>query len=77
MGSRPVLEKLNKEHGRPLTLTRRRTKQTMEDPDTYTILLPYTDFDFLDTDRRYYDIEFRIVRLLDYYKIADSGGFAF
>ena len=50
------------------TLTRRHTKQTKENPDTYTILSPYTDFDFLDTDCKYYDIEFRIVRFL-----ADDG----
>ena len=48
------------------TLTRRHTKQTKENPDTYTILSPYTDFDLLDTDHKYYDIEFRIVRLLIY-----------
>lgn len=46
------------------TLTRRHTKETLGNPDTYTILQPATDFDFLDEDRRYYDIEFRIVRIL-------------
>ena len=44
------------------TLTRRHTKQAKENPDTYTILSPYTDFDFLDAGCRYYDIGFRIVR---------------
>ena len=30
---------------------------------TYTILQPSTDFDFLDENCMYYDIEFRIVRI--------------
>ena len=46
------------------TLTRRHTKETLGNPDTYTILQPSTDFDFLDEDCMYYDIEFRIVRIL-------------
>ena len=44
------------------TLTRRHTKETLGNPDTYTILQPHTDFDFLD-ECYYYDIEFRIVRI--------------
>lgn len=43
------------------TLTRRHTKETMGHPEIYTILPPYTDFDFLD-DCQYFDISFRIVR---------------
>ena len=30
------------------TLTRRHTKETLGNPNTYTILQPSTDFDFLD-----------------------------
>lgn len=45
------------------TLTRRHTKETLGNPDTYTILQPSTDFDFLDENCTYYDIEFRIVRI--------------
>ena len=45
------------------TLTRRHTKETLGNPDTYTILQPSTDFDFLDENCMYYDIEFRIVRV--------------
>lgn len=45
------------------TLTRRHTKETVGDPDIYTILQPSTDFDFLDEKCRYYDISFRIVRI--------------
>lgn len=45
------------------TLTRRHTKETLGNPDTYTILQPSTDFDFLDECRLYFDIEFRIVRI--------------
>lgn len=43
------------------TLTRRHPKTTLNHPETYTILPPKTDFDFLDTCQ-YYDISFRIVR---------------
>ena len=43
-------------------LTRRHTKETKENPNTYTILSPYTDFDFLDEDNKYYPTSFRIVR---------------
>lgn len=46
------------------TLTRRHTKLTMGNPNTYTILQAVSDFDYLDQDHRYYDIEFRIVRFL-------------
>ena len=46
------------------TLTRRHTKKTLGNPDTYTILQPVTDFDFFDDNCIYYDIEFRIVRIL-------------
>ena len=46
------------------TLTKRHTKNTKENPDIYTILPYYTDFDFLDENCPYYDIEFRIVRFL-------------
>ena len=45
------------------TLTRRHTKETLGNPNTYTILQPSTDFDFLDENCMYYDIEFRIVRV--------------
>ena len=45
------------------TLTRRHTKETLGNPNTYTILQPSTDFDFLDENCMYYDIEFRIVRI--------------
>lgn len=45
------------------TLTRRHTKETLGNPDTYTILQPSTDFDFLDDNCSYYGIEFRIVRI--------------
>ena len=45
------------------TLTRRHTKETLGNPNTYTILQPSTDFDFLDENCIYYDIEFRIVRI--------------
>ena len=45
------------------TLTRRHTKETLGNPNTYTILQPSTDFDFLDENCIYYDIEFRIVRV--------------
>ena len=44
------------------TLTRRHTKETMSNPETYTILPPKTDFDFLDKTAQYYKIYFRIVR---------------
>lgn len=43
-------------------LTRRHTKETLGSPETYTILAPTTDFDFLDKDHLYYPISFRIVR---------------
>ena len=46
------------------TLTRRPTKETLGNPNTYTILQLITDFDFFDNDCTYYDIEFRIVRIL-------------
>ena len=45
------------------TLTRRHTKETLGNPNSYTILQPSTDFDFLDENCMYYDIEFRIVRV--------------
>lgn len=46
------------------TLTRCHTKETLGNPDTYTILQPVTDFDFFNDNCIYYDIEFRIVRIL-------------
>lgn len=46
------------------TLTRRHTKETLGNPNAYTILQSVTDFDFLDENCLYYDIEFRIVRIL-------------
>lgn len=46
------------------TLTRRHTKETLGDPDTYTILQPGTDFDFLDDPCKYCPVSFRIVRFL-------------
>lgn len=42
-------------------LTKRRTKETLGDINTYTVLPYYTDFDFFDEDMMY-DIEVRIVR---------------
>ena len=45
------------------TLTRRHTKETVGNPDIYTILQPSTDFDFPDEKCRYYDISSRIVRI--------------
>ena len=45
------------------TLTRRHTKEPLGNPETYIILQPSTDFDFLDECCPYYDIEFRIVRI--------------
>lgn len=45
------------------TLTRRHTKETLCNPNIYTVLQPYTDFDFLDESCLYYDIEFRIARI--------------
>ena len=42
-------------------LTRRHTKETISNPDTYTILAPGTDFDFLDSTNTTYPIRFRIV----------------
>lgn len=47
-----------------ITLTRRHTKTTEGNPDIYTILHGYTDFDFIDETSPFYDIEFRIVRFL-------------
>lgn len=46
------------------TLTRHHTKKALGEPNTYTILQPATDFDFLDEYCAEYDIEFRIVRIL-------------
>lgn len=46
------------------TLTRRHTKETLGNPDIYTIIQPATDFDFLNENCTCYDIEFRIVRIL-------------
>ena len=54
------------------TLTRRHTKETLGNPDTYTILQPSTDFDFLDENCMYYDIEFRIVSIC-----LDNGTYTF
>lgn len=45
------------------TLTKRHTKETLGNPNTYTLLQPSMDFDFLDDRCSYYDIEFRIVRI--------------
>ena len=45
------------------TLTRRHTKETLGNPNTYTLLQPSTDFDFLDENCLYYDIALRIVRI--------------
>ena len=38
------------------TLTRRYTKETFQNPDTNTVLQPYTDFDFLDDTNWYFEI---------------------
>ena len=51
-------------------LTRRHTKETLGTPNTYTILQPGSDFDFLDKNCTYYDIKFRIVRIL-----LDNGAY--
>ena len=60
----------NGEFDMPLTttLTRRHTKETLNNPDKYTILSPVTDFDFLESKKDSYEIAFRIVRF-----IADDG----
>lgn len=50
------------------TLTRRHTKETLNNPDKYTILSPATDFDFFESNKDSYEISFRIVRF-----IADDG----
>lgn len=44
------------------TLTRRHTKETLNNPDIYTILPSITDFDYLDEQCQYFKIRFRIVR---------------
>ena len=44
------------------TLTKRHTKETKGHPETYTILPHHTDFDFIDSNKQYYNISFRIVR---------------
>lgn len=44
------------------TLTKRRTKETLEDIDTYTVLPFYTDFDFFNNENKTYKIRIRIVR---------------
>ena len=45
-------------------LTRRHTKETLENPQVYTILSTYTDFDFIEEQSQCFDIEFRIVRFM-------------
>lgn len=45
------------------TPTRHHTKETLGNPDIYTILLPSTDFDFPDDSCSDYDIKFRVVRI--------------
>lgn len=52
------------------TLTRRHTRETIGNPDTYTILPASTDFDFLE-DSSYFKIQFRIVRFQ-----LDDGSYA-
>lgn len=44
------------------TLTRQHTKETLGSPEKYTILSPYTDFDYLPHKKSVYDITFRVVR---------------
>jgi hypothetical protein len=44
------------------TLTKKRTKETTTNTDTYTILPYYTDFDFFDSKEKTYNITLRIVR---------------
>ena len=44
------------------TLTKRRTKETLGDIDTYTVLPFYTDFDFFDDKEKTYKIRLSIVR---------------
>lgn len=46
------------------TLTRRHTKDTLGNPEQYTILPACTDFDFLEESCKYYDIKIRIIRFL-------------
>lgn len=45
-------------------LTRRHTKETLDEKNGYTILNSTTDFDFLTDDCVYYPIDFRIVRFM-------------
>jgi len=45
-------------------LTRRRTKETLDEENGYTILNANTDFDFFSDDCEYYPISFRIVRFM-------------
>ena len=45
------------------TLTKRHTHVTMNNPDTYTILPQYTDFDFFDATS-YYKVSIRILRFM-------------
>ncbi len=46
------------------TLTRRHTKETLNHPETYTIIPQYTDFDFIDDKCQYFNISFRIARFM-------------
>lgn len=43
-------------------LTKRRTKETLSHPETYTVIPFYTDFDFFDDDDQTYEICVRIIR---------------
>ena len=44
-------------------LTRVRTRQTLTDIDTYTVLSPHTPFDFLDEQRLFFPMKLRVVRM--------------
>ena len=49
-------------------ITKRHTTETIGNPNEYTILSPYTDFDFFSDEKDSYEIEFRVVR----FKVDDS-----
>jgi len=49
-------------------LTRSQAKEVRENPDKYRILNSSTNFDFLDEDKKFYPISFRVARI----KITDD-----
>ena len=44
------------------TLTRRHTKETLGNPNTYTILQPSTDFDFLHADNEIHSLQDQVCK---------------